>query len=94
MSAMTKPKKSAKATERKRRRVSDTTADWGGVDPELLASVVATVTAHGGAIRFGYSRDGGAYSVGIYGDGEPFTEYLGATADIVEWLEGIRDDYS
>lgn len=81
------------AQKRKRRRQNDTCADWAAARPGLLASVVETITADGGAIRFGYSRDGGAYSIGIYGDGEPFTEYFGATGDVDIWLEGIRLDY-
>jgi hypothetical protein len=46
-----------------------------------------------GATRFGYSRDGGAYAIGILGDGEPFTEYLPGTADVDEWLHGFISDY-
>ena len=90
MKKTVKPQSGAK---RRRRVRNDTIADWGGVDAELLASVVATVTKDGGAIRFGYSRDGGAYAVGIYGDADPFTEYLPGTADVDEWLEGFRIDY-
>lgn len=90
---MKKSSKPQKAAESKRRRQNDESADWAAANPELLASVIAAVTAGGGAIRFGYSRDGGAYSVGIYGDGDPFTEYLGATAEVDAWLEGFRLDY-
>ncbi len=90
---MADPKKSKKPEVKRRRRQNDAVADWGNADPGLLASVIAAVTMDDGAIRLGYSRDGGAYSVGIYGDGKPFTEYLGATEDIDEWLEGLRLDY-
>jgi hypothetical protein len=90
---MRKTNKSKKPAERRRRRVIDNVADWGGANEGLLRSVVENVTKGGGAVRFGYSQDGGAYSLGIYGDGEPFTEYLPATADVDEWLEGFRLDY-
>ncbi len=90
---MTKSKGSKGPDVKRKRRQSDDTADWGGADPNILASVVAAVTGNGGAIRFGYSRDGGAYAVGIYGDGDPFTEYLGASNEVDDWLEGIRLDY-
>lgn len=90
---MAKPNKSKKPDVKRKRRQKDAVADWGNAEPGLLASVVATVTMGGGAMRFGYSRDGGAFSVGIYGDGDPFTEYLPGTEDVDEWLEGIRLDY-
>lgn len=86
-----KPKKDG--SPRKRRKTEDV-ADWHGIDGDLLRTLIATVTSHGGAIRFGYSRDGGAYSVGVYGDGKPFTEHRGCTEDIVGWLESFRDDYA
>lgn len=90
---MKKSDKTEQGANKRRRRQDDTIADWAAADHELLGGVVAAVTANGGAIRFGYSRDGGAYALGIYGDGKPFTEYLGATADVNEWLAGIKFDY-
>lgn len=43
----------------------------------------------GGALRFGYSRDGGAYAVGIYGDGEPYTEFVRPGEDMDSFLEEV-----
>lgn len=77
----------------RRRRSVNSVADWVGVDIDLLQQVIATITATGGAVRFGYTRDGGAYSVGIYGDGKPFTEFCPADADVEGWIKGIIDDY-
>lgn len=82
-----------KTDEPRRRREQETVADWGGIDADRIRSVVAAISAIGGAVRFGYSRDGGAYSVGIYGDGKPFTEFKPATDDIEGWLETIAFDY-
>jgi len=50
-------------------------ADWGAVDPRLLCELVSTVTSRGGAVRFGYSRDGGAYALGLYYGGSSKTVY-------------------
>jgi hypothetical protein len=47
----------------------------------------------GGALRLGYTRDGGAYAVGVYGDGTPFTEYIPPSDDIEVYLKGIIEDY-
>jgi hypothetical protein len=68
-------------------------ADWSGVDGSVLAKAVAAVARHGGAIRLGYTRDGGAYAVGIYGDGEPFTEYIPPSEDLTAYLKGVIEDY-
>lgn len=40
--------------------------DWGGEDADVLRKLIELVTGRGGAIRFGYSRDGSAGSLGIY----------------------------
>jgi hypothetical protein len=90
---MTKRKSSTKPAESRRRRQSKGVADWGGVGDGILRKLIETVTLDGGAIRFGYSRDGGAYCVGVYGDGKPYTEFLPATGDIDEWLAGFTEDY-
>lgn len=68
-------------------------ADWGSCNGELLAKAVAALAGLGGALRLGYTRDGGAYAIGIYGDGEPFTEYVSPNDDLDEFLEGLIRDY-
>ena len=40
----------------------------------------------GGAIRFGYTRDGGAYAVGLYYGGETCTEYIRPGEDVEQAL--------
>lgn len=68
-------------------------ADWASVPGELLLNAVAALAASGGAMRLGYTRDGGAYAVGIYGDGEPFTEYRGPGEEIEQFLQEVIDTY-
>lgn len=46
----------------------------------------------GGAVRIRVSRDGGAWAVGIYGFGEPFTEYCGGDEDLAEFLASLLGD--
>lgn len=83
--------------ETKRRRsnkgTSHGTADWETADGALVLRLVACLARHGGAIRLGYTRDGGAYAIGIYGDGDPFTEYVPPSDDINETLKGMIEDY-
>ena len=80
-------------------RKSSGTADWEQANGDLLKKAIATAALTGGCLRLGYSRDGGAYAVGIYGDGEPYTEWLKPSddldtflQDIIVLFESIRDD--
>jgi len=89
-------KRKAQQEKRQRRVHSSTTAgiaEWGSVDGELLARAVSVVARMGGALRLGYTRDGGAYAVGIYGDGEPFTEYIPPSDSVEDYLKGVIEDY-
>lgn len=70
-----------------------TPADWAGVEAALLLEAVAAVTATGGAIRFGYTRDMGAYAIGFYEDGDSQTEYVPPSEDMSLWLRGVIEDY-
>jgi hypothetical protein len=71
--------------QRESRRASAVCA-WGGVDGEVLTTAVAAVAGSGGALRLGYTRDGSAYTVGIYGDGAPYTDYIRADEGIEDYL--------
>lgn len=61
-------------------------ADWRNVNPDVLVWFVELATRDDCAVRFGYSRDGGAYSLGIYADGGSNTLYLPGKDDVNEWL--------
>lgn len=67
-------------------------ANWGDVSGEELTNAVAWVAACGGALRLGYTRDGGAYAIGIYLDGESETEYVRPDEDMNQWLRDLADD--
>lgn len=65
-------------------------ADWGTVDMAQIQETIAQVASAGGAIRFGYTADGGAYAVGVYGDGpKPYTEYVRPGEDIERFLADL-----
>lgn len=72
---------------RERRHKTTGTADWCKADPSILQSAVTAAAVTGGALRFGYSRDGGAYAIGVYGDGEPYTDFVGGSEDIDDYLK-------
>lgn len=79
----------SKLLQRKTRqanRGNGETADWESVDPELLRKLVASITIHGGTVTFGYTRDGGAYYVNFYVDGESAKEYVRPTENVDEFF--------
>ena len=86
-------KKPTKPEVKRKRRQKSETADWATIEPELLSQLIQAVTKGDGAIRFGYRRDGGAYAIGIYGDGKPYVEYFPAGEGVVNWVEGITYDF-
>lgn len=65
-------------------------ASWRLVNQQLLVDVLDLVSSSGGALRLGYSRDGLVYCIGIYGDGEPYTEWCSSLEECMEVLVKIQ----
>jgi len=70
-------------------------ADWHNANPENVLRLVCVVAVSGGAVRFGYTRDGGAYSIGIYSGELSKTYYCnekdgidGTIKELIEYFEG------
>lgn len=76
------------------RRNSTTVADWSTVDANVLRSAIAAASVRGGALRFGYTSDGGAYAIGIYGDGQPYTEFVKPSEDVEQMLKDITEFFA
>lgn len=68
-------------------------ADWSTVALPNLRECIAVVASRGGALRFGYTRDGGAYAIGIYGDGDPYTVYVRPSEDMAAVLACIAEGF-
>jgi len=68
-------------------------ADWTGVPADKIREAIAAAASAGGAIRFGYTGDGGAYAVGLYANGEHSTEFFTPSEDMEAALEDIRQSY-
>ena len=66
---------------------------WALANPELVMYAVMAVAQRGGALRLGYTRDGGAYAIGVYGDGEPYTDYVSPNEDINQYLRNLAEDF-
>lgn len=64
-------------------------ADWGGCDPARLQAVVVRICWLGGAVTFGTSRDGGAYSCTLLLDGDRATLWFNGNADLDAELDQV-----
>lgn len=64
-------------------------ANWGNADADLALQLVVIVARDGGAVRFGYTRDGGAYSIGIYSGDLSKTYYCNEKDGIDETIRGL-----
>jgi hypothetical protein len=81
-------------SRRRKARGTEQKADWLSVAGDVLQAAIASVSNHGGAIRFGYTRNGSAYAIGILGDGEPYTDYLRPSEDVTAYLEELIASWS
>lgn len=94
MSAMGDKKHDKRKGQRRFNQGSTGRADWASVNAETLRAVIAAVTSTGCAIRFGYSRDFGAYAMGIVGDGDPYTVWAGNPEELDIKLEALEQAFS
>jgi len=83
----------AQKKSRREARHRDSIADWSSADAKRVLRAISAVTRVGAAIRFGYTKDGGVYAVGVVGDGEPYTEYVRPDEDLDIFLDGLAEDF-
>lgn len=69
-------------------------ADWANADPALVLSLVCSVAVESGAVRYGYTRDGGAYSIGIYLGSDSKTYYCNEKEGINEKLKELIEYFA
>ncbi len=64
-------------------------ADWGSCPGELIAAVVVKITALGGAVTFGLSRDQGAHNLTLMLSGNRKTLWFNGDADLESELRTV-----
>jgi len=69
-------------------------ASWGDINPEIILALLIVITNMGGAISFGQSRDGGAYSVTVFLDGDRRTEWVAGDEFAEERLWRIHEMFA
>ena len=60
----------------------------------LIQSLIALVANEGGAVRVGFTRDGGALAIGLYTGDEYGTEYVRPSEDETEAFREIADAWT
>lgn len=67
-------------------------ANYTILDGIRVMRAIEIITASGGAVRLGKTRDGGAFAIGVYGDApEPYTDYLRPDDDLLRYLEELAE---
>lgn len=66
--------------------------DWSTADAGHIRNLIVSFTEAGGALRFGCTRDKGAYAIGVHIGGEHNTIYVAYTEDINVRLLELQND--
>jgi len=93
MSAMGDKKHDKRGPKQRYNPGSSGRVTWADVNAETLKAVIVAVSETGCAVRFGYSRDKGAYAVGIVGDGDPYTIWGASVDELDIKLEGLEQAF-
>ena len=75
-------------------RKGDGVADWANASADLLLRLVCVVAVEGGAVRYGYTRDGGAYSIGIYLGADSKTYYCNEKDGVDDKLKELIEYFT
>lgn len=76
-----------------RNRVTQETIDYADVDAGSLHKLVCGVAARQGAVRYGYTRDGNAFSVGLYLGEDSKTYYANTLTEMVDLMEYLNASF-
>lgn len=66
---------------------------WSDIDSDAIRAAIDAVTRSGGAIMFGVTSDGGAYSLCILQGNDKIKEYPSSPEAALETLESLTDWY-
>lgn len=68
---------------------------WTEIGGSNIVEALNAVCEKGGALRFGYSSDGGAWALGVYGDGPtPYTLFSPDPDTMREHLANLTELFS
>jgi len=91
--SVSKQEQQAKGTRARRTRGPIREASWLSANAITVLQAIEAVSKAGGALRFGLTRDGGAYAIGIYENGQAHTEYLRPGDDLSTFFAEVAADF-
>jgi len=77
----------SKGSDRRAKRPTGKKQNWDELPAGKITGLIVQATRAGGAVRFGASRDGGALGLGVYGDGEPYTEWFRDCEELENFID-------
>ncbi len=75
-------------------RRTTNTVDWLSCHPDKMQDVVHKITALGGAVTFGTSRDGGSASLTLFLDDGKTTLWFNGDAELTDELAAVAETLS
>lgn len=78
---------------RSKNRGSGDTADYAALPADVMLALIAAVTGLGISITFGYTRDGGAYYLSLYHEGESDRIYIRPNEDPEDQLRALVSEF-
>lgn len=89
---MKEVKNSKRKARREKSRPKAKPVSWETPNAANILALITAVEGFDGAVRFGRTRDGGSYALGIYEGGDNWTEYWSGSEGVDKWLSEIIDD--
>jgi len=86
--------KALQRRSRRENRGAAERADWSSASPEIVLGAIVAVTNEGAALRFGYTRDGAAYAIGVLDGDNKVTEYVRESEDVNQYLRDLTQDFN
>ena len=65
--------------------------DWASYSPDKIVGLISVVVRRGGAVRYGATRDGDGYSIGVYMGENSKTYYANSTEELDDLMEYLHD---
>lgn len=73
---------------------NDGVRSYHDIDADVLRRAISLVTAGGGAIMFGVTSDGGAYSVCVLHNQDKLKEYPHTAEELSDLLEQLSEQFT
>lgn len=92
MGAMKQQKISKRKARRAKVKEAQVKVSWSDVNATRILDLIYASEKFDGAVRFGRTRDGGTFALGLYDGPENWTEYHTGVEGVDAWIGDIFED--